>query len=95
VLGAPEALKTGPEEFPEKVVLRLEIPVEDAFADPQLVADVPDGRTVVALVGEEAERGLDDLLASLGAPLGEFFPHPRHLMRVRRVGQPFPLTSRA
>src|SRR3712207_7098586 len=55
----------------EERLLRREVPVEDALADLEGIADVPDGRAVIALLGEEAVARLHHLLAALGAPLGE------------------------
>jgi hypothetical protein len=71
VLSAPEVEQRFLQQLGEQGLLGFEVPVEDALADAELVANVGDGRAVVALLGEEAGGGGDNLLPPFASPLGE------------------------
>src|SRR6478609_3258398 len=58
----PDVLERGEVQ----VALRGEVPVEDRFRDPGRAGDLRGGRAVVAALGEEADRGLDEVLPALG-----------------------------
>jgi hypothetical protein len=71
VLGAPEVKQRFLQQLGEQGLFGFEVPVEDALADPELVAHVGDRRAVIALFGKEAGGGGDDLLPPSASPLGE------------------------
>ena len=47
----------------EHVVLRGEVVVEETVRDAGVLGDVADARAVVAVLGEDADRGVEDELA--------------------------------
>ena len=49
----------------EEVALRLEVVVDGGVGDSGLAGNVADGRAREAALGEEAERGVEDLLAGM------------------------------
>ena len=53
------------EDRAQHVVLRREVVVEEAVRDSRVLRDVADARAVVAVVGEHADRGVEDELALL------------------------------
>src|SRR5436853_280546 len=63
----PNVLERGEIE----VTLRGEMPVEDRLRDTGGAGDLGGGRAVVAALGEEADRGVDEVLPPLGGR------HPR------------------
>src|SRR5688572_930181 len=76
LLAAPETLRRGSEDLEEEVLLRLEVPVEDALADTQRLDDLGHRRRVVAPLGEQPGRLVEDLLAAFPAALGQLALHP-------------------
>src|SRR4051812_40914156 len=48
-----------------QVALRGEVPVQDRLRDPRGAGDLRGGRAVVAALGEEEERGLDQVLPAV------------------------------
>ena len=51
------------EDRPQDVVLRREVVVEEAVRDARVLRDVADARSVVAVLREHADRGVEDALA--------------------------------
>ena len=51
------------EDRAEDVVLRREVVVEEAVRDTGVLRDVADARAVVAVLGEDADRSVEDPLA--------------------------------
>ena len=51
------------EDRAEHVVLRREVVVEQAVRDTGVLGDVADARAVVPVLGEDADRGIEDELA--------------------------------
>jgi hypothetical protein len=76
LLEAAEVLRGGGEDLEEEILLRLEVPVEDALADPERVDDLGHRRGVVAPLGEQAGRLVQDLLAAGPAAGGQLALHP-------------------
>jgi len=71
------------QDLAEKLLLGLEVPIEDAFADPEAVDDVRDRRRVVPEGGEAPSSEVDQLPAS---PLSSRCEPPRHRVdAIRRL----------
>jgi hypothetical protein len=64
-----EAARADEHRLVEELLLPRDVRVERPLLDAERVRDVPDGRAVVALLGEETGRFLGELLAARGANL--------------------------
>ena len=60
-----------PQDLEEQLLLRVEVPVEDALADAQAGHDLRHRRRVVALLGEAGGRERHQLVSAVLATLGE------------------------
>ena len=63
LLAATEVPLRRPQDLDEQLLLRVEVPVEDALADTEAVDDVGDRRGVVP-IGREPLRGVGDQLGT-------------------------------
>ncbi len=64
------------EQLGEQLLLRGEVPVEDAFADAQRGDDVGHRGRVIAPLREESRPAFHELVAALTASRGQLAPHP-------------------
>ena len=76
-LRAPQVALGFEQDLDEKRLFGLEVPVEDAFADPEPLCDVGDRRRVVALGGEALGGVVEQLLSPPLTPRGEAPCHDR------------------
>src|SRR5262249_12971662 len=67
------------QQLGEQLLLGGEVPVEDALADAEGLDDVGDRSRVVATLGEEACRAVDELVAPLAAPGRQLSAHRRRV----------------
>jgi hypothetical protein len=75
LLPAAKLLVRLAQDLRQQLLLRGEVPVEDALADAEALDDVGDRRRVVAALGEELGRVLHELTAAILAPLRELAAH--------------------
>ena len=71
LLATPQVVLGLAQDLEEQLLLRGEVPVEDALADAHAGDDVGDRRRVVAVLGEALRREVHQLPAAVPAPLGE------------------------
>ena len=72
------------EDLEEQLLLRVEVPVEDALADAEARHDLGDRGGVVALLGEARGGERHELVAALLAPLGQAPCHGANGTRLDR-----------